>query len=169
MGILEKEDEPTLIVLLDAVTLPSAETDYYALCRTALDQCHKLGDRFLLVDIPDSSPDKFPDNFRSSNTFGNNYLSYAAAYHPYLSTTLNYVYDEVHVTINDLSSQSEKSKGAVKSTFTWSSGNQGITVSYTGSAGDVPKVIFMVCGNRVPWLVPHRNRLISSVLVWGKP
>ncbi|MDD5579909.1 MAG: phage tail sheath subtilisin-like domain-containing protein [Methylobacter sp.] len=97
----------------------------------------KLGDRFLLVDIPDSSP----DNFRNSNTFGNNYLSYAAAYHPYLSTTLNYVYDEDKVTINGLASQSEKLKAPAKSTFSWSSGDQGITVSYGGAAGDAPKVI----------------------------
>ena len=141
LGILEKEDEPTLIVLLDAVTLALAETDYYPLCRTALNQCHKLGDRFLLVDIPDNGTDKFPDSFRNSSTFGNNYLSYAAAYHPYLNTTLSYLYDEANVTIKDLSTQPGNSKAAVNSSFSCSSGEQGITVSYTGATGDAPKII----------------------------
>src|SRR5262249_18462588 len=49
LGVLEKEDEPTLIILTDAVNLQAA--DYHELCQTALAQCHKLGDRFSIFDV----------------------------------------------------------------------------------------------------------------------
>src|SRR5262249_11765563 len=49
LGLLEKEDEPTLIILTDAVNLQSA--DYHELCQGALAQCHKLGDRFSIFDV----------------------------------------------------------------------------------------------------------------------
>lgn len=119
---LEKEDEPTLIVLLDATALPVV--DYYTLCSTALAQCKKLGDRFLIVDIPDGKI----DDFRS--TFGINNLSYAAAYHPYLNTTLNFQYQEDKV----------RKTAGVGGNFQWLSGNDGMTVLYVGVAGDKPKV-----------------------------
>jgi phage tail sheath protein FI len=131
---LEKEDEPTLIVLLDAVALTATEADYYALCRKALDQCYTLGDRFLLVDIPESSS---PEKFRSSSTFGNNYLSYAAAYYPYLNTTLNYLYKEEKIIISDHRKKTVTVTPKSDS-VTWSSDISGITVSYTGAAGDAP-------------------------------
>ena len=131
---LEKEDEPTLIVLLDATALKTI--DYYALCDMALAQCKKLGDRFLLVDIPDGDKETFNntiDKFRS--TIGINNLSYAAAYYPYLNTTLNYVYEEEKVIINGLS-QANLTNNSV----TWSTDINGLTFSYVGAAGDVPKV-----------------------------
>jgi len=136
---LEKEDEPTLIVLLDAVALTATEADYYDLCRKALDQCHTLGDRFLLVDIPKGSS---PETFRSSSTFGNNYLSYAAAYYPYLNTTLNYLYEEEKISISDLRKKPVTTTVPTTSdSVKWSSDISGITVSYTGAAGDAPSVI----------------------------
>ena len=46
---LRKEDEPTLILLTDAVNL--GKNEYYALCKQALDQCAELGDRFLIADV----------------------------------------------------------------------------------------------------------------------
>ena len=47
---LEKEDEPTLIVLTDAATTLDDEP-YYNLVGTALEQCEKLQDRFTIVDV----------------------------------------------------------------------------------------------------------------------
>jgi hypothetical protein len=120
MDVLEKEDEPTLIVLLDATALPDV-SDYYDLCNKALKQCEKLGDRFLLVDIPDSKT----NDFRNSSTFGSNNLCYAAAYHPYLNTTLNIQYQEDKVTQT--------------SGMQWSAGNNSINVVYKGSTA-APKV-----------------------------
>ncbi len=135
---LEKEDEPTLIVLLDAVALTATEADYYDLCRKALDQCYTLGDRFLLVDIPKGSS---PETFRSSSTFGNNYLSYAVAYYPYLNTTLNYLYEEEKISISDLRKKPVTTTVPTTSdSVKWSSDISGVTVSYTGAAGDAPSV-----------------------------
>jgi hypothetical protein len=97
LDAIEKEDEPTLIVLLDATTL--ATVDYYELCNQALLQCKKLGDRFLIVDVPNGEK---IDDFRSG--IGSNNLCYAAAYYPYLQTTLNPQYTEAQVTQSPTSS-----------------------------------------------------------------
>jgi hypothetical protein len=79
---LEKEDEPTLILLTDAIKLPVA--DYYELCDKALAQCKKLRDRFVIMDVREGDVAGFRD------TIGMNALMYGAAYHPYLKTTLNF-------------------------------------------------------------------------------
>ncbi len=50
IDLLEKQDEPTIIVMVDAVNL--SKNDYYTtLCAKALAQCDKLKDRFLIVDV----------------------------------------------------------------------------------------------------------------------
>ena len=88
---LEKEDEPTLILTTDAVRLSSA--DYYEVCGQVLNQCNKLGDRFAIFDVKEGAVDEFRDKI------GTNHLMYAAAYHPYLKTSLNHQYLEDEVTI----------------------------------------------------------------------
>ncbi len=128
LDALEKEDEPTLIVLVDAVATLLA-TDYYSLCNTALLQCNRLGDRFLIVDIP---KDETSDSFRGG--IGSNYLCYAAAYHPYLQTTLNYQYEESGITVSSSLNQN------TTSSFSLSTGDNGMTVSYTGTES-APTVI----------------------------
>lgn len=119
LGLLEKEDEPTLIVLLDAVNLP--KTDYFDLAQQALGQCYKLGDRFVILDIPRDKADIKADinDFRSG--IGTSYLSYGAAYHPYLQTALSYQYDEDKVEI--------PGSGPLQ----WSSGDKGIEVTRSGT------------------------------------
>jgi len=130
---LEKEDEPTLIVLLDAVNL--SNSDYYALCVEALSQCNKLQDRFLIADVPPkpegdtytkSNVDKFRDNT------GTSYLNYGATYHPYLQTLLNYQYQEEDVAISGLS----PSNPSIYQTLT----DNGIKVTYTGNVKTPPKL-----------------------------
>ncbi len=122
---LEKEDEPTLILLTDAVSLPSA--DFYDLCQQVLAQCNKLGDRFGIFDVLNGDVDGF------RNGIGMNYLRYGAAYHPYLLTTLTYQYSEDQVTISTSGASSTVSSSKAFST-------NGIIVGYTGAAGDAPKV-----------------------------
>ncbi|WP_437322477.1 phage tail sheath family protein [Sorangium sp. So ce394] len=99
LSLLEKEDEPTLIVLTDAVSLDAA--DYHELCRAALDQCGKLGDRFAIFDVKrDAEPGKKDiDVFRDG--IGTTDLAYGAAYYPYLQTSLSYAYADPDVTIED--------------------------------------------------------------------
>ena len=88
---LEKEDEPTLIVIPDAVKLDSAQ--YYSICQDALTQCGKLKDRFALLDVLET--DNEATNFRTN--IGTNDLKYGAAYYPYLQTTLSYAYADVTI------------------------------------------------------------------------
>ena len=94
---LEKEDEPTIIVLPDAVNL--AEDEYYALCNDVLAQCHKLGDRFGVFDILDTDTDG--SAFRNSIRSEAEYLKYGAAYIPYLQTSLAQQYDEDEVQVQN--------------------------------------------------------------------
>jgi uncharacterized protein len=130
LDALEKEDEPTLILLSDAVNLLGA-TDYYTLCVQALGQCDKLGDRFAILDVqPSDTNDKAIQAFRDA--IGNNYLSYGAAYHPYVLTTLSYDYAEARVEI--------KPAEAFIGTWQKQTGDNGLTVSYKGKLTDAPKV-----------------------------
>ncbi len=94
LGELEKEDEPTIIVLPDAVNL--ADADYFSVYQAALAQCNKLGDRFAVFDVKNGDVEAF------RNGIGTNFLKYGAAYMPYLATSLTYQYDEgtVNVTIS---------------------------------------------------------------------
>ncbi|MFI3220329.1 MAG: phage tail sheath C-terminal domain-containing protein [Methylococcales bacterium] len=103
LAALEKEDEPTLIVLFDAVNLPNDK--YYGLCQLALMQCNKLTDRFLIADVApksDTTDKKSSDDeiFRGAKGIGMQNLSYGAAYYPYLETRLNFQYLEKNVTAN---------------------------------------------------------------------
>lgn len=122
---LEKEDEPTLIVIPDAVmlaadnlaatdltklnpkerteTVKKAATDYHSVCQEVLKQCGTLKDRFAIFDV--FAEDKDGSLFRDG--IGTEYLKYGAAYFPYLQTSLSYYYDkekEEDVKITGLSS-----------------------------------------------------------------
>ncbi len=104
LTLLEKEDEPTLILLTDAIRLitdpAAAKTDaekletrkkryagYYGVCQTALAQCEKLRDRFVILDVPGGDWEVLRDTLSEN-------LSFGAAYHPYLQTTQGFYYDE---------------------------------------------------------------------------
>lgn len=123
---LEKEDEPTIIVMPDAVNLLS--DDYYAVCQQALAQCNKLGDRFAVLDVLDGDVSGFRNKIGTAN------LLYGAAYHPYLATTLNYQYSESSVTVN------MERAAAAAATWTLTQGDAGILASYSGNEGDDPRV-----------------------------
>lgn len=129
LAALEQEDEPTLIVLLDAVNLP--KTDYYALAQAALAQCGKLGDRFSVLDVPRDKPDIKTDIADFRNGVGTAYLSYGAAYHPYLQSVLNYQYQEDDVQV----SWPQR----------WASADNGIVVSY--SRGGPAKLKIVAAAN----------------------
>lgn len=106
LAALAKEDEPTLILLTDAIGLGA--TAYYTLCKQALAQCQALGDRFTIIDVLDAQiPATDPiDAFRDEVVAESYHLMYGAAYYPYLDTTLTYAYQEDGVTISQ-SGQSE--------------------------------------------------------------
>jgi len=87
------EDEPTLLVAPEASALDAA--GFNEVCQPALAQCGKLKDRFAIFDVRDGDPAAF------RNGIGTNKLSYGAAYHPYLETSLAYGYDETDVAIGE--------------------------------------------------------------------
>ncbi|NEO27846.1 MAG: phage tail sheath family protein, partial [Kamptonema sp. SIO4C4] len=94
LDVLKKEDEPTLILLTDAVNL--AEAEYNELCQAALAQCNLLKDRFVIFDV--KNEENGVENFRQG--IGQEYLKYGAAYYPYLQTSLQYFYTDDSVTVN---------------------------------------------------------------------
>lgn len=103
LDAVKLEDEPTLIVIPEAVHLSGA--DYSTLTQAVLLQCNTLGDRFGIFDIRDDAAEVSETARDINHTFGNKYLKYAAAYYPFLKSTMNYrVNDEetnVAVTYGD--------------------------------------------------------------------
>ncbi len=83
---LKLEDEPTLLVPVDATLLGA--TGYYDVVEQCLAQCNDLKDRFTIVDTVESNTSSNTDVEDLRDEIGNNYLSYGAAYYPYLNTTL---------------------------------------------------------------------------------
>ncbi|MDJ0715442.1 MAG: phage tail sheath C-terminal domain-containing protein [Prochloraceae cyanobacterium] len=135
LAALKKEDEPTLILLTDAVAnLP--ENDYYALCQASLAQCGLLKDRFAVFDV---LPDKI-ESFRTG--IGTNDLKYGAAYYPYLQTTLNYYYTEDSVTINQQIGE-------------FRTNNNGILITYNGPDSDKPKGKIVITGNTIDFSITN--------------
>lgn len=130
LAALEKEDEPTLLVLTDAAALllPSS---YYALCGEALAQCRKLGDRFSILDVHGGAVDAFRND---ANLSAN--LMYGAAYHPYLQTSLACEYDEAAVDIVRLNPARTSN---VSGTLVLGTAN-GVSITYTGAPGSGPGV-----------------------------
>ena len=111
LDALEKEDEPTLILLTDAVKLSAG--DYYDLAQQALDQCAKLRDRFAVLDVLDHDG---VEAFRAAPI--NKSLMYGAAYYPSVETTLTYAFQEDQVTIKFSDNQGPDMMDAIKSTKT---------------------------------------------------
>lgn len=88
---LEREDEPTLVVMPEIVALSQADFD--DLNKQALAHCAKLADRFAILDVRDGEVDD------SRTGYGADNLAYGAAYHPYLATSINHLFDETTVTV----------------------------------------------------------------------
>ncbi len=93
---LEVEDEVTLIVVPEA----SSDDNYDGIYAHALDQCNKLKDRFVILDVPQSddavtSRSAAASNisdFQQNSNLGD-YGLYGASYYPYLETTIDIPFD----------------------------------------------------------------------------
>ena len=88
-----KEDEPTILVLADAAGL--GKDDFYKWYKDALQQAGTLTDRVVLLDVFNTGEQPFgavAADFRTA--IGTSYLSYGAAYYPWLRTTLTPFVDE---------------------------------------------------------------------------
>lgn len=98
LAAVQKEDEPTILLFTDAVTL-TAPADYYGLFTAALAQAAFLQDRVVLIDpylaVADKGKKAFGDIATAFRTaIGVNNLSYGAAYYPWLQTSINYFSNE---------------------------------------------------------------------------
>ncbi len=87
-AILEKEFEPTLIVMPDAIFL--GVDCYTGLYTKVLAHCEKMQSRFGIFDVADHKEGESTDTvilaFR--NNIGANSLKYGAAYYPWLKTSI---------------------------------------------------------------------------------
>ncbi|MEI6333094.1 MAG: phage tail sheath C-terminal domain-containing protein [Methylococcaceae bacterium] len=84
---LEIEDEPTILLFPDAVSLTGL-TDLYDVQVEALTQCNKLQDRVTVCDVINTDKD-FGVNVQAlRNGIGINYLKYGAAYGPWINSSL---------------------------------------------------------------------------------
>ena len=135
LAALSKEDEPTLILLTDALNL-SVANDYYATCNKALNQCNKLKDRFVILDVLASDNDATKGIGAAFKNGVTQDLKYGAAYYPYLQTSLNYHYTDESVSITGLGGISQTgSQGTYRI-----GGANGLDVSYSGPQSDNPRV-----------------------------
>ena len=97
LDTLRKEDEPTLLVIPDAVSL--VESQAHSLYNDALIQCSDLQDRFAIMDTV-ADTDASVGNFRTEVVGGVlEDLRYGAVYYPHLQTILNYEYNESSVDV----------------------------------------------------------------------
>ncbi|MEP7254981.1 MAG: phage tail sheath C-terminal domain-containing protein [Ferruginibacter sp.] len=101
-SILEKEWEPTLVLLPDVVALKDDKgvPAYYHLYVHVLDHCNKTQSRFAIFDVArsaDTAKHDAIDLFR--NSIGSNALKYGAAYYPWLKTS---VMDDTEINYTNL-------------------------------------------------------------------
>lgn len=100
---LEEEDEPTILVVPEAV-LFTAAADRADINNALLTQCNKLQDRVAVMDVlvapSPSTVLQDAATFRNSDV-GMSYLKYGAAYYPSLKTTLVRYFDEDALVITD--------------------------------------------------------------------
>jgi phage tail sheath protein FI len=102
---LAREDEPTLIVFPDLSGMSPADPTnagqvaairaaYHGVLAQALDQCARLGDRFLICDLWDGAAAGSAGITAFRNGIGTRNLKYGAAYHPFIQTTMAWNWDE---------------------------------------------------------------------------
>lgn len=90
LNLLEEVDEPTLIVFPEGTNVAEAG-QYYGLINSALAQCNKLGDRFVIMDVYPEEGDLRDDIETLRNSISNDLaqIKYGAAYFPFIDTYLS--------------------------------------------------------------------------------
>ncbi len=103
LNALTLEDEPTMIVVPEAVSLSAP--DYATLAQATLAQCQSLGSRFAIFDLYDGgqAANLTPAVLTTDRSYyGNNSnLRFGATYYPFLQSAFNYYIDpaEDNVTV----------------------------------------------------------------------
>jgi len=88
---LLKEHEPTLLVIPDAILLPQEAC--YTLQKAMIAHCKIMKNRFAILDVHDGfkapgDDDRVIKKFRAGINLGGDNMKWAAAYYPWLHTTL---------------------------------------------------------------------------------
>lgn len=102
IDMLEKEQEPTMIVIPEAVNLENMD-DCFALQDKMLEHCGTMQNRIAILDIYDGCKDRSNTDkdvitfFRSA--MNSKYLSYGTAYYPWLNTS---VVDEKEINFKNI-------------------------------------------------------------------
>jgi len=86
--LLKKEQEPTLVVIPDIIALGASA--YNTVYTTALQHCADMQSRFAILDLAQQSSIQSTDEVVGAfrDAIGVNNLNYAAAYYPWLKTSL---------------------------------------------------------------------------------
>lgn len=100
---VQSEDQPTLIVIPEAVKLTTT-AEYQTLVQAVLTQCDRLKDRFGIFDIYHGHKASGLTSREWSinrSYFGNNFLKYGAVYYPFLKTSFNFdiAADETNINV----------------------------------------------------------------------
>jgi phage tail sheath protein FI len=144
---LAREDEPTLIVFPDLSGMAPADpanagqvaavrAAYHGVLVQALDQCARLGDRFLVCDLWDGGAAGSAGITAFRNGIGTRNLKYGAAYHPFIQTTMPWNWDETTVLVRQVARRNDDG------TLTRPSPHDGMTLSAlrSGSANSNPLI-----------------------------
>ncbi|ALN93733.1 MULTISPECIES: phage tail sheath family protein [Lysobacter] len=148
---LAREDEPTLIVFPDlsgmrpaaganpaeiAANLAATRAAYHSVLVQALNQCARLGDRFLVCDLWDGDQPGSDGITAFRNGIGTRNLKYGAAYHPYIRTTMAWNWDESTITVTQVARRNDDG------TVTRPSPHNGMTLAAlkTGSPDSNPLI-----------------------------
>jgi phage tail sheath protein FI len=101
LEVLRKEDEPTLIVIPDAILLTA--TEFNVLNQASLSLCADLQDRFAILDVLGGDQERTFDNNDVITNFrtgiGSSNLNYGAAYYPWLRSSLSYSFSYKNITL----------------------------------------------------------------------
>ncbi len=138
LDALKLEDEPTLIIIPEAVKLST--TDYQTLVQAVLLQCDTLRDRFAIFDIYGGKTDLGSTGLSTNrNYFGNNYLKYGAVYYPFIKTTMNFYVNESGVDAITITSGGTGYTTAPTISIT-GGGGSGAAATATVSGGEVTAI-----------------------------
>ncbi len=136
LAAIAKEDEPTLLLMTDAVRL--TDSIYYTLGQKALSQCNTLKDRFVIFDVLASDKSQGGIGAKFRDGIGQENLKYGAAYYPYLKTALPYQYTDVSVSVVGLSD--DYIEAINQPIGIYETGEDELRVTYKGAKTDNPKV-----------------------------
>jgi len=108
---LKAYDEPTMIVVPEAIL--TKDNDYLSVAEASIKQCFDLKDRFAIVDVKQSAGGVEADakTFRDNSMADFDHIRYAAAYYPYLVTTIERGTEIGKLTVTDHKINGEDAPG----------------------------------------------------------